>query len=108
MEKKEILEKSRKEKRDEGMRNAEYRGYFIGITCFGIVFLIIYLLLFIKGHGNSLASNAVTAMFWAYFAGSAYPKYKFTGGKSYLIVVVCGGTASLCYFAQFIITIFSM
>lgn len=99
MNREEILEKSRIEKRDEGMESASNAGRKVGMIAFCVLFIVIVMLNFFNGKQN----YAVFALFWAYMAGEAYPKYQFTKQKSYLITTICGGIASLASFASFII-----
>ena len=101
MNREEILEKSRKEKQDEGMLNAENRGRKLGMVAFCIVFIAIMLINFCTGHSN----HAPLAMFWAFLAAEAYPKYKFTGRKSYLVITVAGGLASLFALLNYLVEI---
>lgn len=93
MNKEEVLMKSRQEKTDEGMTAAEAAGRKIGITAFCIVFVIITLFNFFNGESN----YGPMAMFWAFLAAEAYPKYRFTKNKAYLITVVAGAIASIAY-----------
>lgn len=101
MNREEILEKSRKEKQDEGMLNAENRGRKLGMVAFCIVFIAIMLINFCTGHSN----HAPLTMFWAFLAAEAYPKYKFTGRKSYLVITVAGGLASLFALLNYLVEI---
>ena len=59
MNREEILEKSRKEKQDEGMLNAENRGRKLGMVAFCIVFIAIMLINFCTGHSNPTAGNVL-------------------------------------------------
>ena len=43
-------------------------------------------------------------MFWAFTAAEAYPKYKFTQNKAYLITAVCGAIASLASLLSFVLS----
>lgn len=100
MNREEILEKSRKEKSDEGLISAENQGRKIGILAFCGVFVFVILFNFFNGQPN----YAPMAMFWAFFAAEAYPKYKFTQRKAYLVTVVMGAVASIAFLANFVIT----
>lgn len=93
MNKEEILQKSRQENKDEGRIAAEAAGRKIGVTAFCIVFVIIMLLNFFSGQSN----YGVMAMFWAFLAAEAYPKYRFTKQKTYLVTVIAGAIASIAY-----------
>lgn len=100
MDREEILAKSRKENRDEGLKNAENRGRKIGFTAFSCVFFFIVFFNLFCGKDNYVP----IAMFWAFVSAEAYPKYKFTKDKSFLITTICGAMASfgalLCYVAS--------
>ncbi len=100
MNKEEILEKSRKEKSDEGLIAAENQGRKIGIGVFCGVFVFIILFNFFYGQPN----YAPMGMFWAFLAAEAYPKYKFTQRKGYLLIVVAGAIACIASLGSFIIT----
>lgn len=100
MNKEEILEKSRREHKDEGLIDAENKGRGVGITAFCIVFVIIVIFNFFHGQNN----NAPFAMFWAFMAAEAYPKYKFTKSTSSLITTIAGGIAAFFFLLSFIIT----
>lgn len=101
MNREEILEKSRNEKKDEGMIEAENKGRRIGITAFSAVFIFIILFNFINGQ----PSYAPMAMFWAFAAAEAYPKYKFTNKKDYLVTAIAGAVASIGFLACFVINV---
>ncbi|MBT9777630.1 hypothetical protein GPL15_14090 [Clostridium sp. MCC353] len=99
MNKDEILAKSRAEKRDEGMEQAENKGRRIGISAFCGVF--IFIVVFNLFHGQS--SYVPQAMFWAFIAAESYPKYRFTNSKTYLVSTVAGTIASAASLASYII-----
>lgn len=63
MDKEEILAKSRQEKKDEGMTEAENRGRRIGVMAFSAIFIFIVLFNLFNGQPN----YAPMAMFWASF-----------------------------------------
>ena len=100
MNKKEILNKSRLE-RDEGLDFAENQGRKAGYIVFTIIFVVIVLFNFFRGVSN----YAVFAMFWAFIGAEAYPKYKFTGQKVYLVTTISGLTASLASLLNYILTV---
>lgn len=100
MDKEEILAKSRKEKKDEGMSAAENRGRYVGIEIFSIVFIFILVFNLINGQ----SSYAPMAMFFAFLAAEAIPKYKFTKKKTYLIIAIMGGVATFAYLGSHVIT----
>lgn len=100
MNKEEILHKSRSEKTDEGMIQAENKGRQIGMVAFTLVF--VFIVLFNIAHGQS--NHAPFAMFWAFMAAESYPKYKFTGHKAYLVTTLAGAVAAVASLASFILT----
>lgn len=100
MNREEILLKSRQEKNDEGMTAAETEGRKIGMTTFCIVFIIITIFNFFNGQSN----YAPMAMFWAFVAAEAYPKYRFTKNKAFLISTIAGGIASVFSIANLVLT----
>lgn len=99
--KEDILAKSRKEKNDEGLIAAENQGRKIGIAAFCFVFIFILLFNFITGQ----ASSSAVALFWAFFAAEAYPKYKFTSESHYLLIVIGGTIASIAALANYVLTV---
>ena len=100
MNKEEILAKSRKEKNDEGLIDATNRGQGIGVVAFCLVFVFIVFFNFFTGQSN----YAPMAMFFAFNAAEAYPKYKFTKNKSYLINVIFGSIACIAFLINLVIT----
>lgn len=101
MDKEEILAKSRQEKKDEGMTEAENRGHRIGVMAFSAVFIFIVLFNLFNGQSN----YAPMAMFWAFLSAEAYPKYRFTKQKAYLVTTIAGGVASLASLASFVLSV---
>lgn len=101
MNKEEILAKSRKEKNDEGLIAAENKGRKIGIAAFCFVFIFIVLFNFFNAQPN----HAPMALFWAFFAAEAYPKYKFTSKSGYLITVIAGAVASIAFLVSHVLTV---
>ena len=99
MNKEEILKKSRNERCDEGLVNAENQGNKYGFIAFCILFVIIVLINFFRGQSN----DSVFSMFWAFTAAQYYSKYKFTKNKSFFITFVCGATASILFLIVFIL-----
>ena len=45
------------------------------------------------------------AMFWAFVAAEAYPKYRFTGNKGFLASTVAGTLASAASLGSFVISV---
>ncbi|MCB7514216.1 MAG: DUF6442 family protein [Candidatus Pseudoscilispira sp.] len=48
---------------------------------------------------------APLTLFWAFAAAEAYPKYKFSGKRAYLITVICGAMAGASSLASYILTV---
>ena len=101
MDKDKILERSRAEQNDEGMRDAEEKGRRIGIRAFALVEVIVLLFNFFTDQPNYVP----IAMFWAFAAAEAYPKYRFTGKRSFLAVTIMGGLASLLFLVCHILSV---
>lgn len=93
MTKEEILEKSRREQDDEGVREAEVRGQTIGIKAFCAMEIIIILFNLFNGQSNYVPFT----LLWSFVAGEAYPKYRFTGKRSYLLSTIAGGIAAVVF-----------
>ena len=103
MDKDEILKRAQERKVDEGMEYVENKGRRIGFTIFCLVFVFIVIFDAALGLKDSTTFHAASAMFWAFLAAEAYPKYQFTHRKVYLVTVIAGGIASLASLANFII-----
>lgn len=103
MQKDEILERSRNERKDEGMENAENRGRKIGFIIF--VCLFIALTLFNIMRGEFRTQHAISVLFWAFLSAEAYGKYRFAKNKAYLVTAIAGGIASLASLANYIMTV---
>ena len=101
MNREEILARSRAEQNDEGMRDAEEKGRRIGIRAFCLVEVIVLLFNFFTGQPNYVPM----AMFWAFAAAEAYPKYRFTGKRSFLAVTIMGGVCSLLFLVCHILSV---
>lgn len=99
MNKEEILAKSRKERLDEGVKNAENHGMKIGIVSFLVVLIFLMIFNLCTGQKN----DALLAVFWAYVAAGAYPRYRFSKEKSLLVTTVAGGLLSLANLATYVI-----
>lgn len=102
MNKKDILEMSQNSKKDEGMEFAENQGRKIGISFFCAMFAVIILFDSFFGKG-SRTFHAASAMFWTFMAAEAFPKYRFSHNKSYLIIIIAGGIAAMASLANFIL-----
>ncbi len=101
MNREEVLEKSRIECNDEGFYDAENQGRKLGLWAFCIMEVAIMAFNWCMGQPNHIP----LAMFWAFSAIESYPKYKFTGKKSFLWTTIIGSIAAVCSFACHIITV---
>lgn len=101
MNKDEILAKSRKEKNDEGLREAQNKGRRIGTAAFACMVVVILIFDLIQGRD----SYSVLAVFWAYIAAQSYPLYRFTKKSSYLMSTMLGIAAALAFLAAYIISV---
>lgn len=101
MNREEILEKSRKEKIDEGMISAENRGRKIGFCVFCAIFVFIMVFNLLNGQ----PSFGPKSMFWAFVAAEAYPKYCFTKNKTFLVTTIAGSIASAASLTSFVISV---
>ena len=99
MNKEEILAKSRKEGKDEGVAYAQDKGRRIGISAMTIMFLVIIIYNLAKG----LTNNAVFALFWTYLGFESYGKYRFTKGKTELTGAVAGIFAGITFFITYLV-----
>ena len=99
MEKQDILEKSRREKRDEGVTYAENKGRRYGEISFCLLIIAVLVYDFAKG----LDSYLPLALFWGYLAAEGLGKYQARRERKYLWVVVCGAVASLCFLLCYVL-----
>ena len=68
-----------------------------------MLILAIALLLFDFIIGERIYMNAFQALIWAYLVADAYPQYKYTKRKSFLVIMIGGAIAlvvSLVLFVQ--------
>ena len=101
MNKEEILAKSRLENEDEGLKEAENQGRKIGITAFALMEIVIVCFNWFAGQPNYVPF----AMFWAFVAAEAYPKYRFTKKRTYLVSTITGGMAAVLFLACHVISV---
>ena len=100
MNKEDILEKSRKEKEDEGKQYAENKGRTIGVKAMSAMFIIVIVYNLLKG----LNPYAVFALFWTYLGFEAYGKYKITRGKAEKTSAIAGIIAGVVFLIDYILT----
>ena len=101
MNREEILEKSRNERRDEGVVEAENKGRHIGIIAFTIVFLVMLLFNYLCNQKN----YGYVALYLTFAVGESYVKYKFTKDKLDLLTVVGLTLAGIGAFCVYIIDV---
>lgn len=82
-----ILEKSRKEGKDEGKEFLEHKGRTHGFVFFCILYLFIAAFNLFKGDSTSTFS-AITSLFFCFMSSEAFIKYRYTKEKAYLITFV--------------------
>lgn len=99
MGKEKILDRTTKENIDEGKWRARSQGHAAGCTAFTMVFIFIVVLNKCVGAGTN---PAVYAMFAAFVAAEAYPMWRFTKGKKYLLITVGGGVLAIAFLAEFV------
>lgn len=101
MDKEGILARSRRERVDEGAKNAENHGMKIGIVCFLAVLIFLMAFNFFTGQQN----DALLAVFWAYVAAEAFPRYRFSKEKSLLVTTIAGGLLAVANLATYVISV---
>lgn len=101
MTKEEILEKSRQEQPDEGMRYAEVRGQTIGIKAFYAMDIVIILFNLFNGQSNYIPFT----LLWAFTAAEAYPRYRFSGNRSYLFSTITATIAAVGFFLCHVLSV---
>jgi hypothetical protein len=99
--KEEILERSRNEKADEGMENAENQGRKIGFIAFVFMFLVLIIYNIFLGQLDTF--YALSALFWVFLSVEAYGKYRFAKKQTYLVITIAGAVASLASLANHVI-----
>ena len=99
MEKQDILEKSRREKRDEGVTYAENAGRRYGMIAFCLLNSAMILYNLVKG----LDSYLPMSLLWAYLAAQALGKYQARRERRFLWGIVFGAVASLCFLLCYVL-----
>lgn len=89
----EVLERSRKEKIDEGMVEAENTGRKVGYFAFSMMYLfLVFFNMHIKENRTTLA---LAALYWVIVTSETYGKYRFSKKNWHLITTIMHGIASL-------------
>lgn len=91
MDKKEILDKARREDDDEGVKNAQNKGRLWGVSAFLLLYVIVSVFNMINNKSNDFA----TMFFTAYIAAESIPEYIFTKKKIYLFAAIILGIATV-------------
>lgn len=99
MNKDEILERSRKEKKDEGLEYAMNKGRRIGTAGMSAMFIIIVIFNLTKGINN----YAVFAIFWTYIGLENLGKYTVTRERKLLFGSIACILAGLLYLVSYIL-----
>lgn len=101
MVKEDILAKSRKEKKDEGMEYIENHGRRVGFMVF--LFVVAFLLVFSFFYGESDTFHAVLALLWIFIATEGYAKYHYLKSKGYLVTAITSGLASFAHIVSYVL-----
>jgi len=101
MEKEEILEKSRQEKRDEGKEFVFDKGRKSGVT--GMVIIFCILAVFNLYTGREATNSALVAMMFAYLSCESLGKYTITKRKIDLFKIIIGSVVCMYFFVHYFI-----
>ena len=93
MTKEEILEKSRKENKDEGIEYVDNSGKRYGVAALCIMFVVLAVLNICQGKSNS----QLLAISFAYLGGESWGIYKAGHQKSKLVLAVIGIVIAVVY-----------
>lgn len=84
MDKSKILAQAQRQKRDEGATHAWNKGLQLGYLWFLILVILLNVFNLITGE----VSSDMLALSWAFYASTAYSKFKFDGKKRYLVICI--------------------
>lgn len=101
MKKEEILERSRAEKKDEGVAYALDKGRLYGIT--GMTLLYLALLIFNRCFNQN--NSSLFAMYWTYLAFEMFGRYRIIKRKSSLAFGVVSIAAAILFLALHVIMV---
>ncbi len=104
MNKEQILAKSRQEMPKEEYKQVRAKGEHIG----SIIFVIMCVILIGFNFFTNQAIREVETLFWAFFAGLVYSKYRTYKSKLTLIAFICSILASLGFLAQHVISVLNL
>lgn len=99
MTKEEILEKSRKEKKDEGTEYMMNKGRRYGVMAMSSMFIILAVFNMYQGQDN----NQILAIFWAYLGYESYGMYTVTHQKKRLVAAAAGVIAGILFVITYVI-----
>ncbi len=99
MTKEEILERSRKEKKDEGTEYMMNRGRRYGVMAMSSMFIILAVFNMYQGQDN----NQILAIFWAYLGYESYGMYTATHQKKRLVAAAAGVIAGILFAITYVI-----
>ena len=99
MDREEILAKSRRENRDEGRMQAEYRGNRIGTVVISVLLLFILVWNWFFEQNNAVP----LVICGAYYACTEYSRYLFERKKKYLIYLGFWSLLSIFWLMVFVI-----
>lgn len=100
MDKKEILERSRREKPDEGAEYITQKGRALGITVMMGVFIFIMIYNLCKGIPN----DQVASIFWSYGAAESFGRYRITKTRTMLITTILCSISAILNLINYLIT----
>jgi len=95
----EILAKSRKEGKDEGVIYAHNKGRGLGVIGFSVICIFIVIFNFFNG----ISSHSVFSLFSGFVAMEAYGKYTVIKQKTFLVTAIAGGLAALGFLANYVL-----
>ena len=96
----EILAKSKKNGKDEGMENADYRGSKIGVIIYAVI--AFFLMIFSIPDRMDIV-NTIAALSFAWVVGGTFSHYRFTRDKFYLAYFIASAVAAVAFALMVII-----
>jgi hypothetical protein len=96
-----ILERSRKEKEDEGQVAADNTGRKIGYLAFIVVYILLVIYSMLSGEYKTMW--AIIGLFWVPITFLHYGRYRFSKEKKYLVTAIICGIASITTLLAYVI-----
>ena len=93
MNKEEILEKSRKEGRDEGREFTDSQGRRYGVSGMCVMFIVLAVFNLYRGQSN----YQILALFFAYLGMEAFGMYRVNGEKIRIVTAIGGLIAAILF-----------